>query len=86
MTTARSKVTAQERISVPANVRRRLGAGPGSVLEWIEDGDRIIVRRAGRFSSDDIHRAVFTSRSPQPRTIDQMKEGIRNYVRMRYAP
>jgi len=27
-------------VSVPAKVRQRLGVGPGSVLEWDEDGDR----------------------------------------------
>ena len=51
MTIAHSKVTAQGQISVPAKVRRKLAIGPGSVLEWSEEGDQIVVRRAGRFSS-----------------------------------
>ena len=57
MAIAHSKLTAQGQISVPAKVRQRLGVGPGSVLEWNEEGDRVIVRKAGRYSSDDIHRA-----------------------------
>jgi antitoxin PrlF len=85
MAIARSKLTAQGQISVPADVRRKLGIGPGSLLEWTEDGDRIIVRRAGRFSSDDIHRAIFRKRKPETRSIAQMKDGIRSYVRKRYA-
>src|SRR5580692_5638103 len=40
MAIARSKVTAQGQISVPMDVRRKLGVGPGSVLEWDEDGGR----------------------------------------------
>ena len=39
---------------VPAEVRRRLGVGPGSVLEWDQDGAAIVVRRAARFTSDDL--------------------------------
>ena len=84
MAIARSKLTAQGQISVPADVRRKLGIGPGSLLEWTEDGDTIIVRRAGRFSSDDIHRAIFRKRKPETRSIAQMKDGIRSYVRKRY--
>jgi len=33
MTILHSKVTAQGQISVPAEIRRKLGIGPGSVLE-----------------------------------------------------
>jgi bifunctional DNA-binding transcriptional regulator/antitoxin component of YhaV-PrlF toxin-antitoxin module len=67
------------------DVRRKLGIGPGSVLEWEEDGDRIVVRRAGRFSSEEIHREVFGARTPQPRSVNQLKDGIRRYARKRYA-
>jgi predicted nucleic acid-binding protein len=37
------------------------------VLEWQDEGDRVVVRRAARYSSEDIHRAVFT-RPPEPQT------------------
>src|SRR5690349_5426920 len=37
MALAYSKITAQGQISVPAEVRRKLGLGPGSVLEWEEE-------------------------------------------------
>ncbi|MGE0799175.1 MAG: AbrB/MazE/SpoVT family DNA-binding domain-containing protein [Lautropia sp.] len=36
MAIAQSKLTAQEQVSIPAEVRKRLGVGPGSVLEWDE--------------------------------------------------
>ena len=85
MALAHSKVTAQGQISVPIDVRRKLGIGPGSILEWDEDGDQIIVRRSGRFTSQDIHRALFPERAPKSRTVEDMKEGIRRRARERYA-
>jgi AbrB family looped-hinge helix DNA binding protein len=83
MAIAQSKLTAQGQISVPVDVRRKLGIGPGSVLEWEEDGSQIVVRRAGRFSSEDIHRALFGARAPVPRSLDELREGIRGYIRKR---
>jgi AbrB family looped-hinge helix DNA binding protein len=85
MAIARSKVTAQGQISVPMDVRRKLGVGPGSLLEWEEEGDKVVVRRAGRFSSEDIHRALFGTRTPERRSAGELKEGIRSYARVRYA-
>ena len=82
---AHSKLTAQGQVSVPAAVRRRLGVGPGAILEWDEQGGAIVVRRAGRYSSEDVHRALFPNRVPKPRTIEQLKEGIRRYTRTRHA-
>ena len=84
MALAHSKVTAQGQVSVPAKVRQRLGVGPGSVLEWDEDGDRVVVRKAGRYTSQDIHRALF-SRTPARRTVDEMKEGVRRHIKKRHA-
>ena len=85
MPIAQSKVTAQGQISVPRDVRRKLGIGPGSVLEWEEEGNKMVVRRAGRFSSEDIHRELFGPKAPQPRSLNELKEGIRRYARKRYA-
>jgi antitoxin PrlF len=82
---AHSKVTAQGQISVPADVRRKLGIGPGSVLEWEAEGDRIVVRRAGRYSSEEIHQALFGASKPKTRSVEELKEGIRRYVRKRHA-
>ena len=84
MALAHSKVTAQGQVSVPAKVRQRLGVGPGSVLEWDEADGRVIVRKAGRYTSDDIHRALFDE-VPARRTVAEMKEGIRPHVRRRHA-
>jgi antitoxin PrlF len=85
MSIAHSKLTAQGQISVPAEVRRRLGIGPGSVLEWDQDGDSIVVRRATRYTSADVHQAVFAKGRPTKRTIDELKAGIRRQMRKRHA-
>jgi antitoxin PrlF len=84
MAIAHSKLTAQGQISVPAEVRKKLGVGPGSVLEWQERDDEIVVRRARRYTSADIHAALFPE-VPKPETARELKEGIRRYMRKRYA-
>jgi AbrB family looped-hinge helix DNA binding protein len=85
MAIARSKLTAQGQISVPAEVRRRLGVEPGSVLEWDQEGEQIVVRRSARYTSADIHRAVFAKDQPKRRTLGELKAGIRRHVRERHA-
>ena len=85
MALAQSKLTAQGQISVPAVVRRKLGVGPGAVLEWDEEGGKIVVRRAGRYTSEDVHLALFPKGAPKPRPLEELKEGVRRYVRRRHA-
>jgi antitoxin PrlF len=85
MALAQSKVTAQGQISVPAEVRRKLGIGPGSVLEWDEEGDSVIVRKAGRYSSEDIHRAIFSKGTPAPKKVEEFDKGVRRYLKKKHA-
>jgi antitoxin PrlF len=84
MAIAHSKLTAQGQISVPAEVRRKLGIGPGSVLEWDDDGEQVVVRRAGRYTSEDVHRSLFPA-PPRRRTLAELKEGVRRYIKRRHA-
>ena len=85
MTIARSRVTAQGQVSVPAEVRRRLGVGPGSVLEWNEEGNAVVVRRSGRHSALEVHRALFGDEAPARHGLSELKDGIRRHVRQRHA-
>ena len=85
MAIAHSKLTTQGQISVPAEVRRKLGVGPGSVLEWDEQDGAIVVRRAGRYTSEEIHRALFPDGPPRRRTLAEMKKGIEKYMREKHA-
>ena len=85
MEIAYSKVTAQGRTAVPAQIRRKLGLHPGSTLEWRREGERIVICRTRRYTSEDIHRALFPKRRPKTQTIEKMKPGIRRYVKARHA-
>jgi AbrB family looped-hinge helix DNA binding protein len=84
MTLAKSKLTAQGQISVPAEVRRKLCVGPGSVLEWAEEGGNVVVRRVRRYTSEEMHQALFP-KAPVRRTLTELKDGIRRHVRRRHA-
>ena len=84
MALAHSKLTAQGQISVPAKVRQKLGLGPGSVLEWDDEGEKVVVRRAGRYTSEEVHRSLFPT-PPKPRTLTELKEGVRRYIKRRRA-
>jgi len=85
MIIAQSKLTSQGQVSIPAEVRRRLGLGPGSIIEWDEEDDAIVVRRAGKYSSAEIHARLFPHGVGTPRSLEELKEGIRAYVRRRHA-
>jgi AbrB family looped-hinge helix DNA binding protein len=85
MALAQSKVTSQGQISVPAEIRRKLGITPGSVLEWVEDGDKVVVRRAKKYTFEDIHRALFPDGPPRRRTLKELKQGIHNYIVEKYG-
>jgi AbrB family looped-hinge helix DNA binding protein len=85
MAITQSKLTAQGQISVPAEVRRRLGIGPGSVLVWEERDGEFVVRRAGRCTSDEIHAALFGEEAVAATGSDVVKDGIRKYIRRRHA-
>jgi AbrB family looped-hinge helix DNA binding protein len=85
MALAQSKVTAQGQISVPAEVRRKLGIGPGSVLEWDEEGDAVVVRKAGKYTSEEIHRAIFPEAKPAVKTLEEFDKGVRRYMKKKHA-
>jgi antitoxin PrlF len=84
MRLAQSKITTQGRTSIPAVVRKKLGITPGSMLQWDEEGDKVVVRRAGKYSFEDIHRAIF-KRPPKPKTLEELKEGLAQSFRDRYG-
>ena len=85
MALAHSKLTAQGQISVPAEIRKKLGIGPGSVLEWDEKNDEVIVRKAGRHTLADVHDALFPDGGPKPRAPVSVKEGIKKHIRRKHA-
>ncbi|MSR08698.1 MAG: AbrB/MazE/SpoVT family DNA-binding domain-containing protein [Gammaproteobacteria bacterium] len=85
MATANSRLTAQGQISVPAEIRRKLGLGPGAVMEWHEIDGEIVVRRAGRFTSADIRQAIFPQGVPVGQGPVDTKAALRAHARRRHA-
>ncbi len=85
MAIAESRITAQGQISVPAEVRRRLGVGPGSTLSWDEQDGKIVVTRSKKYTSEDIRKALFPDGPPKRQSLEELKEGIREYVRNKHA-
>ena len=44
-----------------------------------------MVRRAGKYSSEDIHKVLFPDGAPRVKTLAEMKAGIATRMRRRYA-
>ena len=88
MQRVQTKLSSQGQVSVPAPVRNYLHLIPGSVLVWTLEGDRIIVERAKRHSTAEVHQALF-SEGPQvadvAKTLGELKQGIRNHIQRRHA-
>lgn len=79
-----SRITSKGQITVPAAVRERLELGPGTRIEWLEHEGEIVVRRASRFTSQEIHEAVFRTRKPAV-SIEEMDQAIEARMRKKYA-
>ena len=80
-----SRITSQGQISVPAEVRRSLGVGPGAVLEWESCDGGFVVRRAGKATTQDAHRALFGNAPPSVVGLRDTKAAIVDYIRKRHA-
>ena len=82
-----SEVTPQGEVAVPAGIRAKLGLTSGSKIEWCDRGEEVVVRRATKYSSQDIHDALFASPTlpPRTRTLEEMDAGIRALMRQKHA-
>lgn len=68
---------------MPADLRRKLGIRPGSVLEWQVEGDAVFVRKV-RYTFEDIRRALFPT-PPRAHSLEELKEGIADYIREKHG-
>lgn len=84
MESIQSRITCRGQVSIPARIRRKLGLTPGSTVEWCERGSEVLVRRATKYSSLDMHRAAFSS-APEAKTVEEMDAGIETHLRRRHA-
>jgi AbrB family looped-hinge helix DNA binding protein len=86
MATYITRLTSQGQVSIPAEVRKALGVGPGSAVVWEDRGNEVIVRRKTSYSWDDMHRALFPSGpAPVAKTLDELDAGKAAYVKERHA-
>ncbi len=84
MESIQSRITSRGQVSIPVRIRRKLGLTPGSTVEWCERGSEVLVRRATKYSSLDVQRAVFSS-APEAKTVEEMDAGIETHLRHRHA-
>jgi len=62
-------------------------------LAWTQEGDRIVVERATRHSTVEIHQALFADGTPRmptqapapAKTLVELKQGIRQRMQRRHA-
>lgn len=83
-----TKLTSQGQVSVPATVRSFLHLTPGSVLVWTQEGDRILVERAKRHTTAEVHQALFPDAAPgakPAKTLAELKQGVRQRMQRRHA-
>ena len=86
MALATSKLTSQGQISVPAEVRKRLGIGPGSVIEWTEQGNQVTVsKRGGDVTFALLNDKLFPDGARKTATVEEMDESIARGIREKFG-
>jgi hypothetical protein len=45
----------------------------------------VIVRKAGRYTSEDIHHAIFPKGTPASKKIQEFDKGVRRYMKKKHA-
>ncbi len=84
--TIQTKLTSQGQVSVPASVRAWLGLTPGSAIEWTQEADSFTVRRAVKYSTQQVHEALFPEGITAPaKTLAQLKQGIGQHMLGKHA-
>ena len=75
-------VSSKGQVVIPAAIRHRLGIAPGSVLEFVEEGDgilRVIVRRAvGESTLDDGYGMLRYEGAPRSLSEFDVARAMRN--------
>ena len=69
-------MTSQGQISVPAEVRKRFGIRPGSLLEFDDEEGKLVLRRKGTYTFEDMHKVLFPNGPPKRISVKQIKEVI----------
>ncbi len=70
---------------MPAEVRKKLGIGPGSLLQWDEEEGKVVIRRVGKFSFQDMRSALFPNRTPKRLSSAEVKASIGRHLKAKHA-
>ena len=86
MSTKQSKLTSQGQVSVPAAVRQFLSLSPGATMLWVQEGERMWVKRAVTHTTADAHQALFGNSAPKKTTdTPDSKQAIRSFIQKKHA-
>ena len=70
--------------SVLHRIRRKRSLSTASRIDGCDQGEDMMAPRAAKYSSLDIHEAVFAS-APKTRSVEDLDEGIRSRMRHRHG-
>lgn len=84
MAIAQSRITAQGQVSIPVNIMRKFGLAPGEVINWDILNGQLVVQKSGQYTLEDVREVLKLPKSIH-KTDEEIKEGIRNRMRAKYA-
>ena len=78
-------LTSKGQITLPKEIRDRLGLDSGSILDFQLLPDNTITARAVKPDARRI-RGLLKSPHPEPLTVEQMDEGVARHLREKHPP
>ncbi len=78
-------LTSKGQITLPKEIRDRLGLDAGSMLDFQVLPDNTITARAVKPDARRI-RGLLKSPHPEPLTVEQMDEAVSRHLRAKHAP
>jgi len=85
MSLARSRITAQGQVSVPAAVMKKFGFAPGDFIDWENRDGHLQVRKVGQYSLGDVATALNLQEGVLHKTGPELLDGIKERMRRRHA-
>ncbi|MEZ4299032.1 MAG: AbrB/MazE/SpoVT family DNA-binding domain-containing protein [Polyangiaceae bacterium] len=80
---ATSRVTKQNQISVPAEIRRHFGIGPGAELIWEEREGMLVVRKK-TYTIEDVQAALGPPPN-DPKTLKALRDAKMEHLKKKAA-
>ena len=84
MSLARSRITAQGQVSIPAAVMKKFGIAPGDFIDWESRDGHLVVRKIGKYSLGDVAAALHLQEGRLHKTGPELLEGVKERMRRRH--